>query len=52
MRTIIAGSRTILNYKHILAAVVESGFHISQVVSGTTNGVETLHQKIGIQYAI
>lgn len=39
---IIAGCRYIKNYSHIEAAVLESGFDISQVVSGGASGVDTM----------
>ena len=47
MKVIIAGSRGILDYNKVLDTVIESGFHISEVVSGKAFGVDQL----GEQYA-
>jgi hypothetical protein len=52
MRTIIAGSRAITNYHAVAEAVVESGFKISEVVSGTASGVDTLGELWATQNAI
>ena len=42
MKTIIAGSRTILDYKHIIDAIKSCPFPITSVVSGHANGADTL----------
>lgn len=42
MRTIIAGSRSIDDYEIIDRAVRESGFEITQVISGGARGVDSL----------
>jgi hypothetical protein len=42
MKIIIAGSRTITEYGFIEEAVEESGFEITEVVSGTAKGVDKL----------
>jgi hypothetical protein len=42
MKTIIAGSRNIEEFEDIMSAVDESGFDITEVVSGTAKGVDTL----------
>lgn len=42
MRTIIAGSRTIIDPKVIEEAVAASGFIITEVVCGGAKGVDTL----------
>ena len=47
MKTIIAGSRDITDYQLVVDAVKESGFQITNVVSGMAVGVDTL----AIQYA-
>ena len=47
MKLIIAGGRTITNYSLVLSAIVESGFTITEVVSGMAPGVDTL----AVQYA-
>lgn len=47
MKTIIAGGRTITDYQLVLSAIEDSGFTITQVVSGMAPGVDTL----AVQYA-
>ena len=42
MKTIIAGSRNIYDYGLVEEAVKESGFDITEVVSGKARGVDTL----------
>lgn len=42
MRVIIAGSRTIHNYEVVREAVEESGFEVTEVVSGRAAGVDRL----------
>lgn len=42
MKTIIAGSRTILEMARVEQAIAQSGFVISEVVCGEANGVDTL----------
>lgn len=48
MKVIIAGSRDITDYEAVKRAVVNSGFEITEVVSGTARGVDQL----GEQWAI
>jgi len=48
MKVIIAGSRTITDYEFVLEAIEESGFKITEVVSGCANGVD----KLGERYAL
>lgn len=45
MRTIIAGSRSITDYALIQKAVSESGFEITEVVSGGAIGVDRLGER-------
>lgn len=45
MRVIIAGSRTIRDYKAICSAIWLSGFVITEVVSGTASGVDSLGER-------
>lgn len=45
MKTIIAGSRDIVNMDHIMFAISVSGFHITEVVSGTARGVDRLGEE-------
>jgi len=42
MRVIIAGSRHCNDYELLLAAIRESGFNITSVVSGRARGVDTM----------
>lgn len=42
MRTIIAGSRSIANNFYVYDAIAKSGINITQVVSGTAKGVDTM----------
>lgn len=42
MKTIIAGSRTISDYAVIVDAVKASGFEITEVISGSAQGVDRL----------
>ena len=42
MRVIIAGSRSIEDVRLVEAAIRQSGFHITQVISGTARGVDRL----------
>ena len=47
MRTIIAGSQTILDYELVKQTIKDSGFEITTVLSGDANGVD----KLGAQWA-
>lgn len=42
MRTIIAGSREIIDYQECLDAVVDSDFEITEVISGGARGADKL----------
>ncbi len=42
MRVIIAGSRTITDYRTVEEAIERSGFHVTEVVSGAAHGVDQL----------
>jgi len=42
MKVIIAGCRWIENYDIVCEAIEDSGFTVTEVVSGTANGVDTL----------
>lgn len=48
MKTIIAGSRTITDYAAVEAAIAESGFAITEVISGCACGVD----RLGEQWAV
>lgn len=45
MKTIIAGSRTITDPSILIAAIVESGYEITEVVSGGAQGVDRLGEE-------
>lgn len=47
MRTIIAGSRTITDYKFVSTIIRDSNFKISVIISGGAKGVDSL----GVRYA-
>ena len=42
MKTIIAGSRNIIDYELVKQAIEESGFAITEVISGDARGVDQL----------
>ena len=42
MKTIIAGGRDITDFSLVVQAVAQSGFNITEVVSGRARGVDTL----------
>ena len=42
MKVIIAGSRTVTDFKQVLLAIGEAKFDITEVVSGTAQGVDKL----------
>lgn len=45
MKTIIAGSRDVTEYNWVRIAVEESGFEITEVVSGGARGVDRLGER-------
>jgi hypothetical protein len=45
LRTIIAGSRSITSLRIVAEAIKESGFKITQVVSGGARGVDSLGEE-------
>lgn len=47
MKVIIAGSRTINNYDLVSQAIKESGFEITEVVSGGAHGVDQSGERWG-----
>ena len=47
MRTIVAGSRSITNYRLVKQAIEQSGIEITVLISGTARGVD----KLGERYA-
>lgn len=49
MKTIIAGSRTITGFSIVQEAIEESGFEITEVVSGDAKGVDSTGTSWGLQ---
>lgn len=45
MKTIVAGSRTILDYETVRQAIKHCGFTITEIVSGTAKGPDKLGEK-------
>lgn len=45
MKVIVAGSRTIRDYDVVSSAIVQSGFKVSEIVSGGATGVDSLGGK-------
>ncbi|MFM7858006.1 MAG: SLOG family protein, partial [Flammeovirgaceae bacterium] len=52
MKTIVAGSRGIADYEVVLAAIRQSGFEVTEVVSGTARGVDKLGERYAIENVI
>jgi hypothetical protein len=52
MKTIIAGSRTIDKYNLVCEAVTNSGFDITEIVSGGAKGVDEVGERYGKNHAI
>jgi len=51
-KTIIAGSRGIVDYTLVEEAIKESNFCIQEVVSGTAKGVDKLGEEYAIKHCI
>lgn len=52
MKTIIAGSRTITNYDLVEKAIQKSNIDITEIVSGTASGVDSLGEQYAKKYNI
>jgi len=52
MRTIIAGSRSIEDYRDVVKAIEKAGFSISEIVSGTARGPDQLGERYARQHGI
>jgi len=52
MKTIIAGSRGITDYQLVAAAVAESGFDVTVVVSGGAKGVDSLGERWALEHGV
>jgi len=45
MKVIVAGSRTITDYEFLEHAITESGFEITQIISGGARGVDSMGER-------
>ena len=52
MRVIIAGSREIVDYDLVCRAIEESGFEMTEVVSGRARGVDALGEKYALEHDV
>jgi len=52
MKVIIAGSRDITDYDAVVQAVEDSGFEITQVISGGARGVDKLGERYANDYGL
>jgi hypothetical protein len=52
MRTIISGSRNIVDYQFVKSCVEKADVHITEVVSGTARGVDKLGEKYAVEHNI
>lgn len=52
MKTIIAGGRDVTDYSAVVSAIKESGFVITEVVSGKARGVDKLGELWAEAYSI
>lgn len=52
MKVIIAGSRTIEDYKTVVEAVDDSQFPVFEIVSGGANGVDKLGERLANELGI
>lgn len=52
MKTIIAGSRTIHNFNLLIKTLYKIDWQISEIISGTAKGVDTLGEDLGLKYKI
>lgn len=52
MKTIIAGTRTILDYNLVKKTIAESGFKITEVVSGCAKGVDTFGERWAAEHGV
>lgn len=52
MKTIIAGSRDIVDYRWVRLAIEQSGFEITEVVSGGARGVDRLGERYAKEHNI
>jgi hypothetical protein len=52
MKTIIAGSRGITDYRYLLKCLLEVDWEITSVISGTARGVDALGEKFALEAGI
>lgn len=52
MKTIIAGSRNITDTSLVLQACIDSGFQITEIISGKANGVDACGEGIAHEFNI
>lgn len=52
MKTIVAGSRSITDYKTVHSAIYEAPWIITEVVSGGAPGVDTLGEQAAAEFGI
>ena len=52
MKVIIAGTRTVTDSEAVTAAVAQSGFWITEVVSGSARGVDALGEQWAARYGV
>lgn len=52
MKVIIAGSRSISDYKLIQLAIMGSGFKVDEIISGGARGVDSLGEKYALDNGI
>ncbi len=52
MKVIVAGSRSITDKQTVYSAIKDSGFDVSEVVSGNANGVDKLGEQWAVEHGI
>ncbi len=52
MKVIVAGSRSITDKQTVYSAIKDSGFDITEVVSGNANGVDKLGEQWAVEHGI
>lgn len=52
MKVIVAGSRSIMDYSLVRGAIEESGFQITEIVSGGARGVDQLGERYAEEHGI
>lgn len=52
MRTIIAGSRTIVEYREVVTAIALCGFKPTAIISGGARGADNFGEKFGFDFGL